>query len=88
MGSMLKKHLEDTFGGEVPFLHGRTPKKQRDRMAERFQQEVDGPRFFVLSLKAGGLGLNLTAANHRSTSTAGGTRRVEDQATDRTFRIG
>ena len=58
------------------FLHGGTPKKQRDAMVERFRPSRHGPRVFLLSLKAGGTGLNLTRARTTcSTSTAGGIRR-------------
>jgi SNF2 family DNA or RNA helicase len=61
------------IGHEVLFLHGGTPKSARDEMVVRFRSE-QGPPVFVLSLKAGGTGLNLTAANHVITTTAGGTR--------------
>src|SRR5205807_329568 len=69
------------------FLHGGTPKKQRDRMVERFSQE-DGPRIFLLSLKAGGTGLNLTRASHVFHFDRWWNPAVENQATDRAFRIG
>jgi SNF2 family DNA or RNA helicase len=88
MGEILKRHLQETFGREVPFLHGAVPKKQRDRMIERFQTADDGPRIFVLSLKAGGTGLNLTAANHVFHFDRWWNPAVENQATDRAFRIG
>ncbi len=88
MGHLLQKHLQETFGREVLFLHGGTPKKQRDRMVERFQEESDGPRLFILSLKAGGTGLNLTAANHVFHFDRWWNPAVENQATDRAFRIG
>ena len=88
MGKMLKAHLQATFGGEVLFLHGGTPAKQRDRMIARFQEDPHGPAIFVLSLKAGGLGLNLTRANHVFHFDRWWNPAVENQATDRAFRIG
>jgi hypothetical protein len=88
MGHMLRAHLQSLFGVEVLFLHGGTPQKQRDRMVARFQAEGDGPPIFLLSLKAGGTGLNLTAANHVFHYDRWWNPAVEDQATDRAFRIG
>jgi len=96
MGHMLRAHLQSLFGVEVLFLHGGTPQKQRDRMVARFQacteqserDEHDGPPIFLLSLKAGGTGLNLTAANHVFHYDRWWNPAVEDQATDRAFRIG
>ncbi len=86
MGSMLRHHLQETFGCEVLFLYGGTSRKERDRMVSRFQ---DGdPPLFILSLKAGGLGLNLTAANHVFHFDRWWNPAVENQATDRAFRIG
>src|SRR5579884_4217462 len=69
------------------FLHGGTPKAARDQTVERFQSP-DGPSLFVLSLQAGGTGLNLTAANHVIHFDRWWNPAVEDQATDRAFRIG
>jgi SNF2 family DNA or RNA helicase len=88
MGAILRRHLQETFGREVLFLHGAIPKTQRDRMVERFQTEADGPRLFILSLKAGGTGLNLTGANHVFHFDRWWNPAVENQATDRAFRIG
>ena len=88
MGEILKKHLQETFGREVLFLHGGVPREQRTRMVERFQAESDGPKVFLLSLKAGGTGLNLTAATHVFHFDRWWNPAVEDQATDRAFRIG
>ncbi len=88
MGGLLQKHLQETFGREVLFLHGGVPKPKRDVMVERFQAEGDGPRLFILSLKAGGTGLNLTAANHVFHFDRWWNPAVENQATDRAFRIG
>ena len=88
MGALLQRYLQDLFGGEVLFLYGGTPAKQRDRMTARFQKERHGPAIFVLSLKAGGLGLNLTRANHVFHFDRWWNPAVENQATDRAFRIG
>jgi SNF2 family DNA or RNA helicase len=88
MGAIFKKHLEETFGQEVLFLHGAVPKKQRDRMVERFQDNGNRSSLFILSLKAGGTGLNLTRANHVSHFDRWWNSAVENQATDRVFRIG
>jgi SNF2 family DNA or RNA helicase len=88
MGELLKKHLQETFGSEVLFLHGGVSKKQRDAMVERFQSETGGPALFILSLRAGGTGLNLTAANHVFHFDRWWNPAVENQATDRAFRIG
>ena len=88
MGHMLRVHLQFLFGVEVLFLHGGTPQKQRDRMVSQFQGEQGGPPIFVLSLKAGGTGLNLTAASHVFHFDRWWNPAVENQATDRAFRIG
>jgi len=86
-GHQLRGHLQERLGREVLFLHGGTPKAARDQMVQRFQAP-DGPSLFVLSLKAGGTGLNLTAANHVIHFDRWWNPAVEDQATDRAFRIG
>jgi hypothetical protein len=88
MGEMLRLHLQETFGREALFLHGGVPKKKRDHMVERFQDEPNGPPLFILSLKAGGTGLNLTRANHVFHFDRWWNPAVENQATDRAFRIG
>ena len=88
MGGLLQRHMQETFGLEALFLHGGVPKRQRDRMVERFQNEVGGPPIFILSLKAGGTGLNLTSANHVFHFDRWWNPAVENQATDRVFRIG
>jgi SNF2 family DNA or RNA helicase len=87
MGEMIHRHLQESFGAEVLFLHGGSSKKQRDRMVERFSGE-SGPAIFLLSLKAGGTGLNLTRANHVFHFDRWWNPAVENQATDRAFRIG
>ncbi len=88
MGEILRVHLEATFGEEAPFLHGGVPRARRDDMVERFQNQEKGPHFFILSLKAGGTGLNLTRANHVFHYDRWWNPAVENQATDRVFRIG
>jgi len=89
MGDIIRRHLEGLFGREVLFLHGGVSKAHRDRMVARFQQaDPRGPAVFVLSLKAGGTGLNLTAANHVFHYDRWWNPAVENQATDRAFRIG
>ena len=88
MGAILQQHVQETYGLETPFLHGGVPRKQRDRMVERFQNDPDGPQVFVLSLKAGGSGLNLPRANHVIHYDRWWNPAVENQATDRAFRIG
>ncbi|WP_411710952.1 DEAD/DEAH box helicase [Micromonospora craniellae] len=86
-GGMLRGHLAARFGREVLFLHGGVGKADRDEMVTRFQSD-GGPALFVLSLKAGGTGLTLTAANHVVHVDRWWNPAVEDQATDRAFRIG
>lgn len=88
MGVILQRHLRETFGREALFLHGGVPKPQRDLMVERFQSPEGNVPFFILSLKAGGVGLNLTAANHVFHFDRWWNPSVENQATDRAFRIG
>jgi hypothetical protein len=88
MGEILRRHLQETFGREVLFLHGAVPKGRRDQMVERFQEEKDGPQIFILSLKAGGTGLNLTRATRVIHFDRWWNPAVENQATDRAFRIG
>jgi len=88
MGSLLKKMLEEAFGRELQFLHGGTTRQQRDAMVARFQDPNENTPLFILSLKAGGYGLNLTAANHVFHFDRWWNPAVEDQATDRAHRIG
>ena len=88
MGEILRRHLQETYGREVLFLHGAVPRAQRDRMIERFQAGEEDLPIFVLSLKAGGTGLNLTRANHVVHFDRWWNPAVENQATDRAFRIG
>ncbi len=79
--------LSQVFGREGLVLHGQTRVKKRRELIDAFQRE-DGPPFFVLSLKAGGLGLNLTAASHVIHFDRWWNPAVENQATDRAYRIG
>jgi len=87
-GKLLQAHLERQMGREVLFLYGSTTKKQREEMVDRFQHDPQAPRLFILSLKAGGVGLNLTRANHVFHFDRWWNPAVENQATDRVFRIG
>ena len=86
-GALLRTHLRDRFGREVLYLHGGTRKADRDAMVAQFQGD-GGPSILILSLKAGGTGLNLTAANHVIHVDRWWNPAVEDQATDRAYRIG
>jgi len=79
--------LEQLFGQPGLILHGGTPVKKRQKLVDQFQDEA-GPPFFVLSIKAGGTGLNLTQASHVIHFDRWWNPAVENQATDRAFRIG
>ena len=83
----LEACLAKVFGRSGLILHGGTPIKERQNMVERFQRQ-DGPPFFILSLKAGGTGLNLTAASHVIHFDRWWNPAIENQATDRAYRIG
>ncbi|MHB1565240.1 MAG: DEAD/DEAH box helicase [Acidiferrobacter sp.] len=87
MTTPLATFLATRFREPGLVLHGGTPVGQRQKLVERFQQEA-GPPFFVLSLKAGGTGLNLTAASQVIHFDRWWNPAVENQATDRAFRIG
>ncbi|MBS4178084.1 DEAD/DEAH box helicase [Lederbergia citrea] len=86
MGEMIRTVLQERYSITVPFLNGSMPKAQRDNYVARFQNG-EFP-FFLLSLKAGGTGLNLTAANHVIHYDRWWNPAVENQATDRAYRIG
>jgi len=88
MGQRLVSELRRVLGCEVPFLHGGVSRAARDAMVSRFQEDPLAPPVFVLSVKAGGTGLNLTAASHVIHYDRWWNPAVEDQATDRAFRIG
>jgi superfamily II DNA or RNA helicase len=87
-GLLLKAHLERRWRQEVPFLYGSTSKVERQAMVDRFQEDPRGPQLFLLSLKAGGVGLNLTRASHVFHIDRWWNPAVENQATDRAYRIG
>lgn len=87
MGDLLQTHLRQHLVDEVLFLHGGAPSQARDEMVRRFQAS-SGPPVFILSLKAGGTGLTLTAANHVVHFDRWYNPAVENQATDRAYRIG
>jgi SNF2 family DNA or RNA helicase len=84
---MLVPHLSARFDQEVAFLHGGVPQRRRDAMVQRFQSG-EGPPVMLLSLKAGGTGLTLTAATQVVHLDRWWNPAVEDQATDRAYRIG
>ncbi|ALC82662.1 MULTISPECIES: DEAD/DEAH box helicase [Bacillus] len=86
MGEMMKSILEKSFGVPVKFLNGSLSKTERDQLVQQFQNK-EFP-FLILSLKAGGTGLNLTAANHVIHYDRWWNPAVENQATDRAYRIG
>ena len=87
MTGPLQHFLTAVFGRSGLVLHGNTGVKDRHALVEQFQRE-DGPPFFVLSLKAGGTGLNLTEAEHVIHFDRWWNPAVENQATDRAYRIG
>jgi len=87
MGELLRIYLGKKFDSEIMFLHGGVSMSVRDDMIRRFQSGKDS-KIFILSLKAGGVGLNLTKANHVFHFDRWWNPAVENQATDRAFRIG
>ena len=87
-GHLLQAYLQQRWRDEVPFLHGGSGKKERQAMVDRFQEDPRGPQLFLLSLKAGGVGLNLTRASHVFHIDRWWNPAVENQATDRAYRIG
>ena len=87
MGHLLQPYLQERFNRETVFLHGSLSKAARDRVLARFRDPA-GPPIFILSLKAGGLGLNLTEANQVVHYDQWWNPAVQDQATDRAYRIG
>jgi SNF2 family DNA or RNA helicase len=87
MGHLLATIMRQEFDMDPLFLHGGTPQGKRDQMIERFQNREAAP-IFILSLKAGGVGVNLTSANHVIHFDRWWNPAVENQATDRAFRIG
>ncbi len=87
MGLLLQRHLAERLGLRIPFLHGGVARNGRDTMVDRFQ-DGSGPPLLLVSLKAGGTGLNLTAASRVIHYDRWWNPAVEDQATDRAWRIG
>ncbi len=87
MGYLIKEMILKEIGEDVLFLHGGVPRKKRDEMIERFSSN-NNPWIFILSLKAGGTGLNLVSANHVIHYDLWWNPAVEDQASDRAYRIG
>jgi len=87
-GKLLKPYLAEQLNTEPLFLYGATRRNQRQEMIDRFQNDPEGPQIMILSLKAGGTGLNLTRANHVFHVDRWWNPAVENQATDRAFRIG
>ena len=88
MGAMLHRALPERFDTPTQFIHGGTPARKRTELVRRFQEDEEGPQVFILSLKAGGTGLNLTRASHVFHFDRWWNPAVEDQATDRAYRIG
>lgn len=88
MGHLLVAMIRRELDIEALFLHGGTPQGRRDQLVDRFQSNDPSCPVFILSLKAGGVGLNLTAANHVFHYDRWWNPAVENQATDRAFRIG
>ena len=88
MGTLLQAHLLEKFHLRVPFLHGGVSKSMRDRMVDVFQTDEHAPPLLLVSLRAGGTGLNLTAASRVVHYDRWWNPAVEDQATDRAWRIG
>jgi SNF2 family DNA or RNA helicase len=86
-GQLLAPYLEEVFGARVPFFHGGLNRVSRDEIVREFQDE-NGPRMLVLSLKAGGFGLNLTRANQVVHLDQWWNPAIQNQATDRAYRIG
>lgn len=87
MGELLVQMLENKLAMPVSFFHGSLQRKAREKLVEAFQHDPDC-RLMVVSLKAGGTGLNLTAATHVLHYDLWWNPAVEDQATDRAYRIG
>ena len=88
VGAQLEKHLREQLDCPVFYLHGAVPASRRERMIVEFQDPETGPGVFILSLRAGGVGITLTKANHVFHFDRWWNPAVEDQATDRAFRIG
>ena len=88
VGKSLETLFRRRYGGAVYYLHGATPRARREHMVEEFQNPDTERAIFVLSLRAGGTGITLTRANHVIHFDRWWNPAVENQATDRAFRIG
>jgi SNF2 family DNA or RNA helicase len=88
MGDLLQRWMYETLGLSIPFLHGGTLAHRREEMVRAFQEDDDAPPILLVSLRAGGTGLNLTRATHVIHYDRWWNPAVEDQATDRAYRIG
>lgn len=86
--SQIQKILKNQLGFQTYYLHGATSRDRREQMVEQFQAEDSPAAAFILSLKAGGVGITLTKANHVIHFDRWWNPAVEDQATDRAYRIG
>jgi SNF2 family DNA or RNA helicase len=88
VGAALERLFRQEYRFPVHYLHGGTSRTQRDRMIQAFQDPASPPALFILSLKAGGVGITLTRANHVFHFDRWWNPAVENQATDRAYRIG
>jgi SNF2 family DNA or RNA helicase len=88
MGELLVRQLTGLLDDDVPFLQGGTPQKKRDELVRAFQEDESASPILVVSLRAGGTGLNLTRATHVIHYDRWWNPAIEDQATDRAYRIG
>jgi SNF2 family DNA or RNA helicase len=88
IGEQLEKYFKTQHRYKTYYLHGATPRQKRENMITEFQDPETEPAIFILSLKAGGIGVTLTKANHVFHFDRWWNPAVEDQATDRAFRIG
>ncbi len=88
IGAALERHLRSQYHYATYYLHGGVARGRRQKMIDEFQDPDTGPSAFILSLKAGGVGITLTKANHVFHFDRWWNPAVENQATDRAFRIG
>ena len=88
IGDALQTHFRHNYHYPTYYIHGGTSRNNRDKMIDEFQSPDTPPAVFILSLKAGGVGITLTKANHVFHFDRWWNPAVEDQASDRAFRIG
>lgn len=88
IGDAMEQYLRHSYRYPTYYIHGATSRQRRDRMIQEFQHPDTPPSIFILSLKAGGVGITLTKANHVFHFDRWWNPAVENQATDRAFRIG